>query len=183
VCVTFLALALGAFGALWQDALPLCFHPEDKNRIACPTEQTPAQDNGAPVGMVGGDLDDGLRQTVSSADYLVVEVAGLLAAAVAGIATLRRMRGTSTPYRVPIALALLKLPAGAVSAVVGLLLIRGGFVPGLTALDSSAQIVGWAIVFGYAQQLVTGLIDERARGVLDDVGGRGAAGDRPVSTA
>ena len=75
-----------------------------------------------------------------------------------------------------------KLPAGAITAVVGIILMRGGFVPGLTALDNSAQIVAWAVVFGYAQQLVTGLIDERAHGVLDDVGGRGAAGERP-STA
>jgi len=181
--VALLALAILAFGTFWPTALPLCFHPEDKGIIACATEETRATADGAPIGMANGDRDDGIEATASAADYLVVEIVGLLAAAVAGIATLRRMRGTSTPYRLPVALALLKLPAGAISAVVGLLLIRGGFVPGLTALDSSAQIAAWAIIFGYAQQLVTGLIDDRARGVLDDVGGRGASGERPLSTA
>ena len=123
-----------------------------------------------------------MRLTASSADYPVVALAGLLAAVVAGIATLRKMRGTSTPYRVPLALAILKLPAGALTAVVGLILMRGGFVPGLTALDSPAQIVAWAVIFGYSQQLITGLVDQQAQGVLTDVGGRGAGGDRETST-
>ncbi len=65
------------------------------------------------------------------------------------------IRGTSTPYSLPVALALLKLPTGALTALLGLLLMRGNFVPGLSALDSSAQIIAWAIVFGYAQQLLT----------------------------
>ena len=40
--------------------------------------------------------------------------------------------------------------------------MRGNFVPGLSALDTSAQIVAWAIVFGYAQQLFTRLVDRQA---------------------
>jgi phytoene dehydrogenase-like protein len=65
-------------------------------------------------------------------------------------------------------------------AVVGLLLMRADFVPGLSALDSSAQILGWAVVFGIAQQLVTRFADSQAAGLLENVGGRGAAGDRPL---
>ena len=67
-----------------------------------------------------------------------------------------------------------------VHAVVGLLLMRADFVPGLSALDSSAQILGWAVVFGIAQQLVTRFADSQAAGLLENVGGRGAAGDRPL---
>ncbi|MDA0163268.1 hypothetical protein OM076_23540 [Solirubrobacter ginsenosidimutans] len=183
LCVAVLAAVIGLAGGIWPKALPLCFFPQEKSLVACPTEQSRAQVNGAPVNTAGGDLDDGFDATVSRADYVLVEFAGLMAAAVVGIAALRGMRGSSTPYRVPIALLLLKLPAGAITAVVGLLLMRGGFVPGLSALDSSAQIIAWAIVFGAAQQLVTGLIDQRAHGVLNDVGGRGASGDRAMSTA
>jgi hypothetical protein len=58
--------------------------------------------------------------------------------------------------------------------VLGLLLMRGQFVPGLSALDSSAQILAWAIVFGYAQQLFTRLVDTQAQVVLDDVAGKSA---------
>ncbi len=43
-------------------------------------------------------------------------------------------------------------------------------MPGLSALDTSAQILGWAAVFGYAQQLFTRFVDQRANAVLDDVG-------------
>jgi len=118
----------------------------------------------------------------TSTDIWLIEVVGLLAAAAAAAFSLRNIRGTSTPYSLPVALALLKLPTGAVTAVLGLLLMRGEFVPGLSALDSSAQIVSWAVVFGYAQQLFTGLVDQQAHSVLQDVGGRGAAGDRPTSS-
>ncbi|MFE5242727.1 MULTISPECIES: hypothetical protein [unclassified Streptomyces] len=69
------------------------------------------------------------------------------------------------------ALALLKLPTGALTAVLGLLLMRGAFVPGLSALDSSAQIIGWAIIFGYSQQIFTRLVDRQGQAVLDAVGG------------
>jgi hypothetical protein len=55
--------------------------------------------------------------------------------------------------------------------VLGLLLMRGEFIPGLSALDSSGQIVAWAVLFGYAQQLLTRLVDQRANTVLDNVRG------------
>ena len=105
---------------------------------------------------------------------------GLLAAALAAGGALRKLNSTSTPYAVPVALAALKLPTGALTAVVGLLLMRAEFVPGLSALDSSAQILGWAVVFGISQQLVTRFADNQATGLLENVGGRGAAGDRPL---
>jgi hypothetical protein len=55
------------------------------------------------------------------------------------------------------------------TAFLGLLLMRGAFIPGLSALDSPPQILAWAIVFGYAQQLFTRLVDQQAHSVLDDV--------------
>jgi hypothetical protein len=61
--------------------------------------------------------------------------------------------------------------------------MRADFVPGLSALDSPAQILGWAIVFGIAQQLVTRVADSQASTMLDNVGGWGAAGDRPLKAA
>jgi hypothetical protein len=99
-----------------------------------------------------------------------VMLVGLAGAAVTGAAALRRMRGTSTPYAVPMTLLVLKLPTGALTAFLGLILLQGEFVPGLSALDSSGQILAWALVFGAAQQLVTGLVDKKAQSVLDSVG-------------
>ncbi len=151
------AVGIALLGAARPDALPLCFAP--RTGPVCPTGASP-----------------------SSSDIWLIEVIGLVAAAVGGAVSLRNIRGTSTPYSLPVALALLKLPTGALTAVLGLLLMRGEFVPGLSALDSSAQILSWAIVFGYSQQLFTRLIDEQASSVLQDVGGRGAGGDRPTSS-
>ena len=135
--------------------------------IVCPTG-----DNSVPGFKPGDeDLDAAYADVAKSRDYLVIELAGIGAAAVAAAVTLRRIRGTATPYNVPVALALLKLPTGALTAVLGLILMRGAFVPGLSALDSSAQIIGWAIIFGYAQQIFTRLVDRQGQALLDAVGG------------
>ena len=111
---------------------------------------------------------------------MVVELIGLTAAAVAAAATIRGIRGSSERLGVPIALVLLKLPTGAITAFLGLLLMRGQFVPGLSALDTSAQILAWALVFGYAQQLFTRLVDRQGQTVLDSV--RGADLPQPNPT-
>jgi hypothetical protein len=168
-------IGLGVLGSLRPEAIPLCFEPETREGVSlvCPTGEEPIRR--------GEDIDDKIAATVSGWDVWLVEIVGLIAAAVATAFALRGIRGTSTPYSLPVALGVLKLPTGALTAVVGLVLMRGGFVPGLSALDSSAQILAWAAVFGYAQQLVTRLVDQQAHAVLEDVGGRGASGDRPMS--
>ena len=100
-------------------------------------------------------------------DILLVEFVGLLAAALAAALAIRHVRGTSDPYSIPLALAFLKLPTGALTALLGLVLIRAGLVPGIDSLDSSAEVIAWALVFGYAQQLFTGVVDRQARSVLE----------------
>ena len=121
------------------------------------------------------DIDTVVEETAKRPDLIVVELVGLTAAAIAAAAAIRRIKGSSERYGLPVALAALKLPTGAITAFLGLLLMRGQFVPGLTALDTSAQILAWALVFGYAQQLFTRLVDQQGQTVLDNV--RGA--DRP----
>ena len=126
------------------------------------------------------DPDPAISRTTRHGDVWLVELMGALGAALASAATLRNLGSNSTPYAVPVTLALFKLPTGAVTAVVGLLLMRADFVPGLSALDSSAQILGWAVVFGIAQQLVTQFADSQAAGLIENIKGRGAAGDRQL---
>jgi len=160
------AIGVAALGIAEPGAIPLCFHPDDK--VVCPTAEN-------PVARDVLDIDATVARTASHWDLPMVELVGLIAAAVAAAVSLRAIKGTSTPYGLPVALALLKLPTGALTAFLGLLLMRGQFVPGLSALDSSAQIIAWAVVFGYAQQLFTGMVDTQAQTVLDDVSGKGAA--------
>jgi hypothetical protein len=134
------------------------------------TEDTTAGDT-STEGTTTGDIDELVAKTAASQDVPLVELVGLTAAGIAAAAAIRRVRGSSEPYGVPVALALLKLPTGAVTAFLGLLLMRGGFIPGLSALDTSAQILAWAIIFGYAQELFTRLVDQQAHSVLDAVRG------------
>ena len=93
---------------------------------------------------------------------LLGSLGGLLAAIIA----IKNMRGTASPYNVPQALALLKLPLGAVSAMGALIAIRGDFIPGFSDLDSQQQILAYAFAFGVAQQLLTGVVDRQARTIL-----------------
>jgi hypothetical protein len=94
---------------------------------------------------------------------------GLLGGALSATFTIQKLRGTSTPYGVPVALAILKLPAGALTAITGLVLLYGKFIPGLSELDSQGQILAYAVVLGIAQHLVTRFVDQKAEAVLRSV--------------
>jgi hypothetical protein len=180
ILVTALVLALGAiglavFGFLAPEKLPLCFSPD--GNIVCPTsthaittQQSQGASSGQPSTLGQAEIDPQMREWASGWDIALVELVGLLAAAIAAAAALRKIRGTSTPFSLPVALALLKLPTGALTAVLGIVLMRGEFIPGLSALDSSAQIISWAVLLGYSQQLLTRFVDQRAQTVLDNFG-------------
>lgn len=143
------------------DSVPLCFEPANlPNTVACPT-------------------GDGPGRTPAPLDVVAVALLGLLGGSLAAAVYIRNLRGTSTPYDIPIALALLKVPAGALTALGALIAIRGQFVPGLSALDTQEQILAYALVFGYAQQLLTGRIDRRALELLDAVPSKDPEQHRP----
>jgi hypothetical protein len=169
-----LAVGIAMLGFFSPTMIPLCFQPERSGEtvVVCPTAQSSiprtepqSADPAAP------DVDNVIAQTAGKTDLLIVELIGLTAAAVAAAGAIRGIRGSSEPHGLPVALALLKLPTGAITAFLGLLLMRGQFVPGLSALDTSAQILAWALVFGYAQQLFTRFVDQQAHTVLDSVRG------------
>jgi hypothetical protein len=162
-----LAAGAGVFASAAPGKLPICFQPANptSQQVVCPTRAQNLPITTKP------DADAAMRATASPWDVPLLEGIGLVAAAVAAAAAIRGVRGTATPYSLPATLALLKLPTGALTALLGLLLMRGQFVPGLSALDTPAQILAWAVVFGYAQQAFTQFLDRRAQDLLDDVGG------------
>ena len=61
---------------------------------------------------------------------------------------------------------------GALTAVASILLLGGNFVPGLSQLDSRRQILAHALVFGYAQQVVSRVIDNQAHSMLQSLPGK-----------
>ncbi|MGY1776766.1 hypothetical protein ACI8AV_12975 [Geodermatophilus sp. SYSU D00804] len=170
----FVIAGLVAFlGVLGPSRVPLCFEPQPTPTqpplLVCPTGESVLPDGG---GSDAADIDAVVQATVSKWDIPLIELIGMVAAGVTGAIALRRIQGTPTPFAVPVVLNILKLPTGALTAVLGLLLMRGGFIPGLTALDNTPQILAWAVIFGASQQLFTGMVDRQAASVL------GATGDK-----
>ena len=172
------AIAMAVVGWRSPASIPLCFHPADL--VVCPTQATSVAQTTPANRLDDAEIDDVMRGTASPGDVALIELLGVMAAALSGALALRRVKGTSGPYSLQIALAVLKLPTGALTAVLAIVLMRGEFVPGLSALDSSAQILAWAIIFGYAQQLLTQLVDRQANTVLDNARSGGTA---PAGTA
>jgi hypothetical protein len=102
-------------------------------------------------------------------NVLVVEVLGLVSASLVGALALRRMQGTSTAYGVPMATMLLKLPAGALTAVAGMLMIKAGIAGPALVASTDAHVMGYALLLGASQQSITGLVDRQAQKVLNGV--------------
>jgi hypothetical protein len=176
--LTLLVVAVCLLGAWRPDALPLCFGPppttavggvpepvQGPSGVACPSEDAPPSPGTQR------------RRLPAPGDVTLVALLGLLGGGLSATVSLRGLQGTSTPYDVPVALALLKLPSGALSALVGLLFVRGEFVPGLSQLDNQPQILAYAFLFGIAQQLITGAVDRQAQEILTKVPSK-----EPVST-
>lgn len=126
---------------------------------------------------------DGSNDGPASEDVIVVAMLGLLGGALAAAVSIKNLSGTSTPYDVPFALAALKLPLGTLTAIGGLLVLRGQFVPGLSELASQGQILAYALILGYAQQVLTSLIDKQADHLLASAPGKDTHVDRPQRDA
>lgn len=155
-------------------AIPLCFSPPAAAAPATgasPTDAGPTADTVCPSGN---------KRQPSPGDVLIVVGLGLLGGAIAAALSIRNMRGTSTPYDVPIALALLKVPSGALTALAGIILLGGNFVPGLSELDSQRQILAYALVLGYAQQLATRFIDHQGQSILNSLPSKDPDGKQPT---
>jgi hypothetical protein len=105
---TLIALGLGFVGQKDRTAIPLCFTPEDGGNVTvvCPRGERPI----GAVDLATYDLDNDIAATVTSGDVWLVEFMGVLAAALVGAAVLRNLRGTSTPYAVPLAFGRVEAP-------------------------------------------------------------------------
>jgi hypothetical protein len=164
------------FCAFFPSSVPLCFiqnpPPQDSAgiAIACPTGQSTLAGNRQPSGM----------------DVLVLVIIGTIGGVLSSIVFIRGLYANSTPYNVAVPLALLKVPTGALAAVVGMMLVAGDFVPGFSAIDKQPQILAYSLLFGFAQQLFTGILDRRAKTLIanvptkakDDLGESPVRGDR-----
>ncbi|HEY4994165.1 MAG TPA: hypothetical protein VII33_18990 [Nakamurella sp.] len=160
ILIGVLVLAFISAVAVDPASVPLCFKPPP-GTFVCPAG----------------------RPEPSAHDVVVVALLGFMGGALAAAVSIRNLKGTSTPYDVPVALALLKVTAGALTAIGAIIAIRGKFVPGLSDLDSQEQILAYALVFGDAQQLLTRLIDQRASDLMEAIPSKDLDSTRPMPTA
>jgi hypothetical protein len=94
-----------------------------------------------------------------------IEVWGLLGGVIAATAGLYRLRSSRSPAGLQLAQLVLKLPAGALTALFGIVLLQSGIIAQLSAADNS-KLAAYAVVFGFAQEAFTHFVDRRARELL-----------------
>ena len=88
-------------------------------------------------------------------------------AVLAAVVLLLRRRPSLSPYVMIGYQALIKIMLGAALAVVGILALGAGVTSGLIGIPSAAALLLWAVIFGYAQQIGTRLLDKYTDEVLD----------------
>lgn len=143
-----LLLLVGGFvaaGACWPEAVPLCFADRATGALMCPS---------------------GPHHAPRGGDVPLVALLGLLGAALSAARSLSTSDELPTRHSLAVPLALLKVPTGAATAIFGLFGLASGFLPGLSDITSQPALLFWAIVLGYGQQLLTGLLDQRAGTLL-----------------
>jgi hypothetical protein len=110
------------------------------------------------------------QSSTSDAKSLIVSMAtvemwGVLGSIIAATASLYRLHSSRSPEGLQLAQLMLKLPAGALTALFGVVLLQSGILPPLTAVASS-RLAAYAILFGFAQEAVTHFVDRRANNLL-----------------
>jgi hypothetical protein len=137
IALGLVVFTFGAINLIDTSIFPLCTQLKD-GKEACPT---------------GG--------TAHSFDAFAVELAGVLGGILSVVIPLATGERIKTPYRVFNHQLLLKLIAGAGTALAGIILIQSAFTSTI-ALETTAEIIGYAVFFGFSQQALTGIIDRRA---------------------
>jgi hypothetical protein len=174
-----LVIVLCVVGARDPDAIPLCFSPQETTAAGGQTTRQGSVETACPSEEVPPGPGDQLRRLPAPGDVALVALLGLLGGALTTAVAMRKLQGSSTPYGIPVGLGLLKLPSGALSAIIGLLLVRGAFIPGLSQLDNQPQILAYAFLFGIAQHLVTRLVDRQAEDILAKVPSKEPTSNKP----
>ncbi|AEI11906.1 hypothetical protein Celgi_1387 [Cellulomonas gilvus ATCC 13127] len=142
--LTFVALVVVvAAGTLVPTLFPLC--SVAAGRTICPAG------GGAPT----------------AGDVATVVFLGVIGAGLTAVLAIRRAQPSQSPYRLMPVLGFLRIPLGGIVAVLGVVLMQSGVVPGFDGLQTTQQIAVYAIVFGFAQEAVTRLLENRARAVQD----------------
>jgi hypothetical protein len=150
VALFVLNTVLGLIGILKPGLVPMCIPPSQ-------------------TGLAGAALCPSGGSTPSGWDVWLAQLFGVLGATISVVLLLIRRRPDLTPYVLVGYQALVKILLGATLAVVGLLALGAGLVSGIVYVGSQSALLLWAVLFGYAQQVGTRLLDNYADRLMDEV--------------
>lgn len=122
----------------------------------------------AVPGWFGDDLFKPLLAVSGSSPSLwKVELVGAIAGLFVAIVALNKLADLRGPYNLQFVQAVLKIPMGALTGLIGAVIVRSGQ---LTIGPATKPVVffTWVFVFGAAQQLITRFVDKKAKTVLED---------------
>jgi hypothetical protein len=100
-----------------------------------------------------------------------IEVVGALGGMLAGLASLLKLPGFTGPYSLPATLALLNLPAGALTGLLGTIWLQSG-VLGSVEPQSGYVVLAYTALFGFAQEAVTRFADQSGSRLLGEAQGK-----------
>jgi hypothetical protein len=101
----------------------------------------------------------------SFGDLATIEGWGMLGGLIGAVGSLRRVRASRDPAGLHLAQLALKLPAGAVTALFGIVLLQSSILPPLTPVEPG-QLAAYAVLFGFAQEALTRFVDQQSGRIL-----------------
>jgi hypothetical protein len=109
-----------------------------------------------------------------ASDLALIACLGAFGGLLSAVSSLQRLRNFQRFYGLPLAQTILKLPAGAVTAVAGMLLLQHGVLGSVGPVDWPTAMA-YAVLLGVAQIAVTKRIDSRANDLLGDANSKSPA--------
>jgi hypothetical protein len=142
---------LAILGSVHPGYFPLCVQKQATNgaTTVCPT---------------GG-------SNPGKADLAFIMAIGGIGAVLAVATNLTGLKPTGVRYSLSVAQGLVKIPFGAITAMLGIIILSTQSNIGVLA--THAGLISTAAVFGYSQQLFTKVIDKRADDLLNQADGNG----------
>jgi hypothetical protein len=103
---------------------------------------------------------------ITAGDVATIELWGAVGGVVGLIAALRKIVSTRAPIRLQAVQLFLKLPAGAIIALFGVLIFQAGVFTTIK-IATPTQLAAYALIFGLAQEAVTNMVDKEAGKLLE----------------
>jgi hypothetical protein len=100
-------------------------------------------------------------------DIWLIMGMGMLGALLSSVLALSQSEPGGVHYSLSTVQGLDKVGLGALTAVVGIIVLRTLLSNHSTVLSGQPELLAAAVVFGYSQQLFTGLMDKKASGLVD----------------